>query len=29
VRLANGAFSLLALNPPYDEASDGRRLEHV
>jgi predicted RNA methylase len=29
VRLSNGAFSLLMLNPPYDEASEGRRLEHA
>lgn len=27
-RLAHGAFSLLLLNPPYDEDSAERRLEH-
>ena len=29
VRLANGAFSLLWLNPPYDADDEGRRLEHA
>ena len=29
VRLANGAFSLLFLNPPYDQDDDKRRLEHA
>jgi hypothetical protein len=29
VRLANGAFSLLWLNPPYDTDDDQRRLEHA
>ena len=29
VRLANGAFSLLWLNPPYDADDDKRRLEHA
>jgi len=29
VRLANGAFSLLALNPPYSFDDEKRRLEHA
>lgn len=29
VRLANGAFSCLFLNPPYDAADEVRRLEHA
>lgn len=29
VRLANGAFSCLFLNPPYDYDDESRRLEHV
>jgi hypothetical protein len=29
VRLANGAFSALLLNPPYDYDEDKRRLEHA
>ena len=29
VRLANGAFSLLFLNPPYDYDDEKRRLEHA
>ena len=29
VRLANGAFSLLYLNPPYDADDEKRRLEHA
>ena len=29
VRLANGAFSCLFLNPPYDYDDEGRRLEHA
>lgn len=29
VRLTNGAFSLLWLNPPYDADDDKRRLEHA
>jgi predicted RNA methylase len=29
VRLANGAFSLLWLNPPYDSTDEQRRLEHA
>lgn len=29
VRLANGAFSLLMLNPPYDADDEKRRLEHA
>lgn len=29
VRLANGGFSLLAMNPPYDFDDDKRRLEHA
>ena len=29
VRLANGAFSCLFLNPPYDYDDDSRRLEHA
>jgi predicted RNA methylase len=29
VRLANGAFSLLWLNPPYDADDEQRRLEHA
>lgn len=29
VRLANGAFSCLWLNPPYDYDDDKRRLEHA
>jgi SAM-dependent methyltransferase len=29
VRLANGAFSLLFLNPPYDQDDEKRRLEHA
>lgn len=29
VRLANGAFSLLALNPPYTFDDEKRRLEHA
>jgi predicted RNA methylase len=29
VRLSNGAFSLLFCNPPYDDAAEGRRLEHA
>src|SRR5205814_4123015 len=29
VRLANGAFSLLWLNPPYDADDEKRRLEHA
>jgi hypothetical protein len=28
-RLAHGAFSLLFLNPPYDEDTEKRRLEHA
>src|SRR5687768_3046773 len=29
VRLANGAFSCLFLNPPYDYDDESRRLEHA
>jgi predicted RNA methylase len=29
VRLANGAFSVLWLNPPYDADNEKRRLEHA
>src|SRR5439155_24079759 len=29
VRLANGAFSILFLNPPYAEDDERRRLEHA
>jgi SAM-dependent methyltransferase len=29
VRLANGAFSCLFLNPPYDDDDEKRRLEHA
>ena len=29
VRLANGAFSCLLLNPPYDHDDEKRRLEHA
>src|SRR5579862_8718870 len=29
VRLANGAFSLCLLNPPYDADDEKRRLEHA
>src|SRR5690348_11565743 len=29
VRLANGAFSLCLLNPPYDSDDEKRRLEHA
>jgi hypothetical protein len=29
VRLSNGAFSCLLLNPPYDQDDDKRRLEHA
>ena len=29
VRLANGAFSCLFLNPPYDDDEEKRRLEHA
>ena len=29
VRVANGAFSCLYLNPPYDQETEQRRLEHA
>jgi len=29
IRLANGAFSLLMCNPPYDQDDEKRRLEHA